>query len=390
VNEPFPSISTAEDRNRVWRFVLDVEWQTRFPFFFGKDDGTGRIFLKLLLVTIASIALLATLFAAIFFFLFKAPADASEFAGKVVLSFFQTAQERPGDAFNIIPFLLGGALILSHLKKVAIVVDEQGIRFHGFLFFNIGKSYEWREFAQIRRSTLYHLDKGYDVLVFIDCYGRSFFIRVGAKRRRSDIFFAGDGHALSLPEIIERFYHVPITPLEEAEKKKIPALRQGFGWNINVSTGRAAHVVLAALGVVLLGFVLYPLHGSAFFLLESAPRRACRSGWARNGRKPSLSRKTTLAGKSGAPRATPSAFRSRATSRKSNASTRPARKKPLRSIASLASTSCRWANSNPCGVLRSWRAGQGNPGQAFPRPKQNPATRPRRQVKRNDGTWKTT
>jgi hypothetical protein len=273
VNEPFPSPAAAADKNRAWRFALDMAWQTRAPFFFRQDDGAGRIFLKLLLLTIAGIALWAALAAALFFFMLEPPLNASEFAGEVVLSFFQAMLEHPGDVFPIMLFLLVGALILSRLRKVAIVVDEQGIRFHGFLFLNIGKSYEWREFVQIRRSTCC-VGREYDVLVFIDRYGRSFFIRVGAKGRKGAIFFVGDGHALSLPEAIERFYHLPMTPLEEAEKKKIPALRQGFGWNIHVSKGRAAHVVLAALGAVLLGAVLYLLYLPAFFLLESAPRNA--------------------------------------------------------------------------------------------------------------------
>jgi hypothetical protein len=87
-------------------------------------------------------------------------------------------------------------------------------------------------------------------------------------------FFVGEGHALSLSEAVEAF-HGPLTPLEEAEKKKIPALNQGFCWN-PVIEGRASHLVFAATCLILLALALGNL--TSYFLLDNWQKHAC--GWA--------------------------------------------------------------------------------------------------------------
>jgi hypothetical protein len=182
------------------------------------------------------------------------------------------------------------AALHAHSRNLAIVVEEKGMAFHGFLFTNIRKHYEWQDFVQIRRMPQ---SQG-DVLVFIDRYGRSFLIRFGKQRtpkrkffpwsfswselkkekqNRPIRFFVGDGHALSLLEAIEEF-HGPVTPLEEGEKKKIPALHQGFCWN-PVIEGRASRLALAATCLILLTLAG---HFTQYFLLDTWQSRAC--GWA--------------------------------------------------------------------------------------------------------------
>ncbi|MDR3159342.1 MAG: hypothetical protein LBU11_10160 [Zoogloeaceae bacterium] len=180
------------------------------------------------------------------------------------------------EKFGVLLFLfgIGLALLYVHCRKMAIVVEERGVALHGFPFRGRGKFYEWREFAQIRRSTF----QKRDVVVFVDRYGKSFLLHFGeeeAKRgfwfrvfrswdARRSFFFVGDGHALSLPEAIEKF-HAPVTLLEEAERKKIPALCPCGDWNVDI-TGKIAHPILAALVMVIPG-VLFRL--SEFSLLET-------------------------------------------------------------------------------------------------------------------------
>jgi hypothetical protein len=196
-------------------------------------------------------------------------------------------------SFFIFPLYLLVCLALHvYLKNLAIVVEEKGVTFQGFLFSNIGKHYAWQDFAQIRRVPPSQPSQR-EALVFIDRFGRSFLVHFGKpetppkrkffswfalqkeeKRRTPVRFFVGEGHALSLPEAVEAFYG-PVTPLEEAEKKKIPALNPCFGWN-PVIKGRASYLVFAATGLILLALILGNL--TPYFLLDNWQKHAC--GWA--------------------------------------------------------------------------------------------------------------
>ncbi|MDR2636723.1 MAG: hypothetical protein LBB55_00105 [Zoogloeaceae bacterium] len=273
--------SAPRDEN-TYRFILDERTRKLNLL----NDSTGKVCLKIILfLFIGSFSIVVGLYAIAFLFIvpsthFLESLDLwIRFYQSIVMDFLLS----PDKGFLWFLLLVGVAFLHSHARKIGIVADKKGITFNSFLFLDIGKHYEWHEFAQIRRSHF----RGNEVIVFIDRYGKSFRIQFGketAQSQRPGFFswffssfhshwkgeiprpFVGDGHPFSLPEIIEKF-HAPVTPLDEAERKKIPALTGLFSWDVGIA-GRAGHLVLAALCMALLSFVLYN-QGMDFFLLET-------------------------------------------------------------------------------------------------------------------------
>ncbi|MDR1351026.1 MAG: hypothetical protein LBJ59_09700 [Zoogloeaceae bacterium] len=176
-------------------------------------------------------------------------------------------------------FCITGCLLFFYLRRQSIVIDQEGIAFHHFLFYGRAPRYAWSEFVQIRHMTrvIEAIKKRpLEYLVFIDRYGNSFRIQIlsaaqkarisGQKNRLKryflkmfsdeNLFFAGDGHPLSLQEAIEVFYP-PITPLDEEEKKKIPVFCfVGAGWSVDL-TARCRQVCTLAAFILLLALVLF-------------------------------------------------------------------------------------------------------------------------------------
>ncbi|MDR2364632.1 MAG: hypothetical protein LBD68_02090 [Zoogloeaceae bacterium] len=260
------------------------------------DDSTGKACLKLALVFFAVFFLYMMLTTGVFW---QVAPDSmtSEEKMKIFVSLWEILLKNFFMDANTLSFALlfviGFAFFHSQAKKVGVIVSERGIAFSGFngLWFpDIRKFYEWNEFVQIRRAAVGERE----VVVFIDRYGKSFFLPYGKEEppppRFFSLSFSGDwfhlrqpvaspgwflvaeGHALLLPEVIERF-HVPLTPLADAEKKKIPALAWwGPSWNIPIE-GKAAHLVFIALAALFLNLVLRA-SGSWFFLLENWQSKA--------------------------------------------------------------------------------------------------------------------
>jgi hypothetical protein len=259
MNHDFSFSDAAENKTRAWRFILnEVLWNA--------SGGTGKLFLDFLLLLGLGLLVCVILVAAVGYVhslqVFTTD-DIHVLAWVMFDMFFGLIDDRVNLSFMVLGYS-GCALVHLRLKKVSIVVDARGIQFNGFLFMGIGKFYAWNEFVQIRRLSPYsHM--GYDILIFVDCYGKSFSIRNGATDPKNGVFFVGDGHTLSLLEAIERFYPDPIALLDDAERRKIPVLRFWDVWNINIA-GRAMHALMAALGVAVIGFFL---HGIPFFLLEN-------------------------------------------------------------------------------------------------------------------------
>ncbi|MDR2624808.1 MAG: hypothetical protein LBC37_00565 [Zoogloeaceae bacterium] len=274
MNDASLPLSATRDEKISYRFIPNEA--ARKMFFL--HDNTGKAILKclaflcLVLLLVPSLLLLLALVIFPFYFSF---ARTLEFIAMLVVPLFLMAAGTILEKFGVLLFLsgIGLALLYVHCRKMAIVVEERGVTLHGFPFRSRGKFYEWREFAQIRRSTF----QKRDVVVFVDCYGKSFLLHFGEEKAKRGFwsrifssrdarssFFVGDGHALSLPEAIEKF-HAPVTLLEEAERKKIPALCPCGDWNVDI-TGKIAHLILAAMVMVIPG-VLFRLSG--FSLLES-------------------------------------------------------------------------------------------------------------------------
>ncbi|MDR2689784.1 MAG: hypothetical protein LBB76_08525 [Azoarcus sp.] len=266
--------------SRSYRFI-----QGRSPGLF-LNDSTKKAALKI--VTLALVFLFfcqGVLFLVGILFFTNFPVEQMM---EALSSVFMTFWEKLGERFlrldlSVWPlFLLTFLALHAYFKNLAIVVAEKGVTFQGFLFSDIGKHYAWQDFAQIRRVPQ---SQG-EALVFIDRFGRSIQIYFGEpktpkrqffswatskekKQNRPVRFFVGEGHVLSLSEAIEAF-HGPVTPLEEAEKKKIPALNQDL-----VIEGRAFCLVIAAACLLLL--VLFLGHRMPYFLLDTWQNRAC--GW---------------------------------------------------------------------------------------------------------------
>jgi hypothetical protein len=269
-------------RKKAYHFI-PIE-KTKKGFFFNLNDSTGKACLKL------AVFLLAGIFAFALIWVFSVilisypkpmPPEAWEI---FFIALFKSLFLGPLASFWIL-FFIAFACFHSWYQRVGIVVDEKGLVFKGFTGFrllglpNVIKFHAWEEFTQIRRSTVHN----HEVVVFIDRYGRSFFIfqkkedirrpplsffRSILRRHTASYarFFVGDGHTLSLSEAIEAF-HAPITLLEEAERKKIPALNPWPSWNVPV-TGRVARLVFAVLCALFLDIAL-PIHTSRFSLLET-------------------------------------------------------------------------------------------------------------------------
>jgi hypothetical protein len=267
--------------SRAYRFV-----QCKSPEWFLKDS-TKKAGIKFVLLILLFILFLLFLTIGVLFSILpveQVKTALPSIVMAIVKGFLKT--DSLNSPFFVLPvFLLLFLALHAYLKNLAIVVEEKGVTFQGFLFSNIGKHYAWQDFAQIRQSQ----DKA---LVFIDRFGRSIQIHFGKpetppkrkffswsvsfselreKRQNRPLrFFVGEGHTLSLSEVIEAFQG-PITPLEEAEKKNIPALNRN-----PVVTDRTSHLALAATCLVLLAFALGSL--TPYFLLDNWQKHAC--GWA--------------------------------------------------------------------------------------------------------------
>jgi hypothetical protein len=278
MTESFPS--------RSYRFV-----RVKSPGLF-LNDSTGKVALKI--VSLLFLFCLGVLFLMVgILFFTKVPVEQMM---TTLPSVVMTIGETLGRIFlrlglSASPlFLLAFLALHAYLKNLAIVVEEKGVTFQGFLFSNIGKHYAWQDFVQIRRVPPSQPSQG-EALVFIDRFGRSLLIHFGKpetppkrkffswsifaelrgkKQNRPLRFFVGEGHVLSLSEAIEAF-HGPLTPLEEAEKKKIPALNRN-----PVIEDRASRLVSAA--ACLLFLALVQNYGTPYFLLDTWQSRAC--GWA--------------------------------------------------------------------------------------------------------------
>jgi hypothetical protein len=266
--EPTEAFSPSDET--TYRFILDE--RTRKQFYL--NESTGKFSSKMILFITITVSLFMAVPFIILSLLYPEVLKAWKIICKVIIvNLFL----RPDiGAFWFLLFT-GFALLHSHLRKISIVMDEKGVTFNGFLFANIEKHYGWHEFAQIRSSHF----RGNDVIVFIDRYGKSFRIQFGKEEaelpQKKPCFrlprrgerpprpFVGDGHPFSLPDIIERFY-APVTPLNETERRKIPALT-GFSWDTG-SAGRVGHLALAVLCMVFLNIVLR-IHNINFFLLET-------------------------------------------------------------------------------------------------------------------------
>jgi hypothetical protein len=278
MTESFPSCS--------YRFVQD-----RSELFL--NDSTGKICLKIVvlmfLVFLGFLLVLGAVFLARGIAIME---QVKTILPSVVMELGNVFLKSPVSLLYLLPLLA----LHAYLRRLAIVVEEKGVTFQGFLFSNIGKHYEWRDFVRICRVSQ---SQG-EALVFIDRYGRSFLIHFGEPRTRTfgrrffswsvswtklmkeenqnrprPLCFVGDGHTLSLPEAIEEF-HGQVTPLEEGEKKKIPALHQGFCWN-SVIEGRASNLAFAACCLILLALVLVRYLTTQYFLLDTWQSRVC--GW---------------------------------------------------------------------------------------------------------------
>jgi hypothetical protein len=181
-----------------------------------------------------------------------------------------------------------------------IVIDRKGIALQGFLFQSMEEYYGWHEFVQIYRATLPRATgafgaNGRHVIALIDRYGKSFLLPSNAsvapnadtvsrwaslaawykklhQPKTSDLLFLGEGHPHSLLEAIEKFYGPVGTP-DKTVARKIPALSgsisfPGIRWNIDVTTGRLAHVIIAASFVVMASAYIDFNVTSDFFSLE--------------------------------------------------------------------------------------------------------------------------
>jgi hypothetical protein len=283
------SETLLRDEN-TYRFILDEK--TRKRLFLNARMGTFCLRMILLLIIAFLLpVLLSFLFLSVFLPSLWSP-EVLEIL-KIMWSVTITKLFlSPGIGFFWFLLFIGLAFLHSNFRKINIVVDKKGVRFHGFLFRNIEKHYEWHEFVQIRSSHF----RGNAVIVFIDRYGRSFRIQFGKEavapgkkswrlRLRSpwrneglpSPFFVGDGHPFSLPEVIEQF-HAPVTPLDEAERRKIPALTMSmFSWDVCIA-GRAAHLALAMLCLLFLNIVLR-LHCISFLPLETWQSRGLILGY---------------------------------------------------------------------------------------------------------------
>jgi hypothetical protein len=260
---PFTVAGAAEDKGLAWRFILNAETRKQFWL----DDDTAGFCRKTAFVLGAVYIVWVAYWFVGFFLIFPMPAAMEIF--RIAAMVIPKILIKDGAILLLI--FIGALTLHDRYRKTNILVDAQGMHFQGFVFKSIRGFYAWDEFAQIRSAVF----RKQDVLVFIDRYGASFRIPFGKDVKRGfwarymhpACFLVGDGHELVLPEAIERFYSSPVTPLSEAEHKRVPALYWGRGRNFNWNPAdyRSAFVFLLALAFVLVGV----FGNSGFFLLDT-------------------------------------------------------------------------------------------------------------------------
>ena len=169
--------------------------------------------------------------------------------------FSRSVEQYPNSAFMIflvlcfvLPVLFFPLVSLRYYRRLSIIVDREGISCNGFWFNALPKYARWDELTQIRYKNINIGGRYYQqqTIIFTQKYGRQFLLPISALQRD---LYTGDGHTLSLLQVIEKFTGT-IEQIKPAEEDQTPAL---FGV---VDLGREVGLVaFVALGFMILAFI---------------------------------------------------------------------------------------------------------------------------------------